>query len=101
MRTIVLQQIQTPAGGSTYWAINENGRQIDGLGTDELLWAVACALRPGAGPLPYSGGRTLEEAEIAAFRDGALRGLAVDIPAIQARARATLAPGMREFIKET
>lgn len=101
MRTIVLQEVQTPAGGSTYWAINENGRQIEGLGPDELLWAVACALRPNAGPMPYRGGQTVEEAKVAAFREGALCGIRRDVPAIQARARATLAPGMDDFIEET
>ena len=101
MRTIILQEVTTWAGGSTYWAINENGRQIEGLQTDELLWAVACALRPNAGPLPYTGGETLEQAKVAAFRDGALCGLRHDLAAIQARARATLAPGATEFIKES
>lgn len=100
MRTIILQEVPTPGGGSTYWAINENGRQIEGLGLDELLWAVACALRPATGPMPYRGGRTLEEAKVEAFRDGALCGLRSDIPAIQARARATLSPGCTEFIEE-
>ena len=99
MRTIILQEVSTPSGGSTYWSINENGRQIDGLGTDELLWAVACALRPSAGPMPYTAGRTLEESKIEAFRDGALCGLRNDVAAIQARARATLAPGCNEFIE--
>lgn len=101
MRTIVLQEVPTPAGGSTYWAINENGRQIEGLGPDELLWAVACALRPNAGPMPYRGGLTVEEAKVASFREGALCGLRRDVPDIEARARATLAPGMDEFTEET
>jgi len=100
MRTIILQEVPTPSGGSTYWAINESGHVIDGLGTDELLWCVACTLRPAVGALPYGGGKTVEEAKIEAFRDGALCGLTQDITAIEARARATLAPGANAFIKE-
>lgn len=100
MRTIILQEVSTPSGGSTYWAINENGRQFDGLGPDELLWAVACALRPNAGPMPYRGGVTLEQAKVEAFRDGALCGLIRDINSIQVRGRGTLAPGMDSFIEE-
>lgn len=101
MRTIILQEVPTRPGGSTYWAINENGRQIDGLCPHELLWVVACALRPGEGPMPYRGGQTMEEAKVASFRDGALCGLCRNVPAIQARARATLAPGMDAFIEES
>lgn len=100
MRTIILQEVPTPSGGSTYWAINENGHSIVGLHTDELLWCVVCALRQKAGEMPYGGGKTQEQAEIAAFRDGALCGLSNDIRAIEARGRATLAPDCKEFIKE-
>jgi len=100
MRTIILQQVPSPSGASSYWSINENGRQIDGLGPDELLWAVSQTLQRPDGNLPFGGAQTAEQMRIKSFRDGALCGLRHDISAIQARGRATLAPGCNEFIEE-
>ena len=100
MRTIILQQVESPSGQASYWTINENGRQIDGLGSDELLWAVSQTLSQTSGKMPFGGARTAEQMRIQSFRDGALCGLRRDVSAIQARGRATLAPGCNEFIEE-
>ena len=100
LRTIVLQEVLSPSGGSSYWALNENGRITDQLGPDELLWAVACSLRP-VGPMPYRGGQTLEEAQLSAFRQGAVCGLRGDIQAVQARGRCTVAPGGKDIVECT
>ena len=100
MRTIILQQVPSPSGNSSYWSINENGRQIDGLGPDELLWTVSHALHQPDGKLPFGGAQTAEQMRIQSFREGALCGLRRDVSAIEARGRATLAPGCNEFIQE-
>lgn len=100
MRTIILQEVASPHGGAVYWSINENGRQTEGLGADELLWAVSCALRALDGKKPYGGGMTLEQQKITAFREGAICGLNGDTLAIEVRGRAALAPGLREFIQD-
>jgi len=91
LRTIILQQVRSPSGGSSYWALNENGVILDGLGTDELLWAVSSVLH--ANPLlcgPYRGGKTVEEHRTAAFREGALAGLRRDTRFIATRGQAAL-----------
>lgn len=90
LRTIILMQVASPGGG-TYWALNENGVILDGLATDELLWAVSSVLH--ANPLlqgPYRGGKTVEEHRRDAFREGALAGLRRDADFIARRAGAEL-----------
>jgi uncharacterized membrane protein len=79
MRTIILQEVATPSGSSTYWAINENGRIIEGLGTDELLWAAACVLM--SREWPYRGGETIEGAKEAAYKQGVIEARAGQVPA--------------------
>lgn len=79
MRTIILQEVATPSGGSTYWSINENGRIIEGLGPDELLWASANIIMNRE--WPYRGGETLEQARDAAYKQGVLEARANQVPA--------------------
>jgi hypothetical protein len=74
MRTIVLTEVETPLGTGTsqgsgsYWALIENGRITDGLGKDELLWAVAHALI--GSDQPYRGGQTMEQLKKQSYQQG-------------------------------
>lgn len=70
MRTIILQEVPTLSGSSTHWAINENGRCIEGLGNDEILYASACAIMNR--DWPYSGGRTQEQVALDNYKQGVL-----------------------------
>lgn len=83
MRTIILQEVVSSESHSgnvtTHWSINENGRTIDGLQQDELLWAAACIIMNRE--WPYRGGETLDQARNAAYREGVKEARANVVPA--------------------